>query len=52
MEECVFTSQLGFISEHVSWLSFTERRALFQHILRDAKKSTFGKGLLPAPVEG
>ena len=49
MEECVFISQLGFISEHVSSLCFTEKkhflpvftekRALFQHILRDAKST-------------
>ena len=49
MEECVFISQLGFISEHVSWLCFTEKehflpvftekRALFQHILRDVKST-------------
>ena len=45
----VFISQLGFISQHVSWLCFTEKRALlpvftgiralFQHILRDAKST-------------
>ena len=54
MEECVFISQLGFISEHVSmeiisWLCFTEKEhflpvftekgAIFQHILRDAKST-------------
>ena len=49
MEECVFISQLGFISEHMSWLSFTEKehflpvfteqRALYQHILRDVKST-------------
>ena len=39
MEECVFISQLEFISEHVPWLCFTEKRALFQHILRDAKST-------------
>ena len=49
MEECIFIYQLGFISEHVSWLCFTEKehflpvftekRALFQHILRDAKST-------------
>ena len=47
MEECAFISQLGFISEH-GYASlkkehflpvFTEKRALFQHILRDAKST-------------
>ena len=63
MEECVFISPLEFISEHVSWLCFTEKehflpvftekRALFQHILRDVKsaikvrikKAPLGKGV-------
>ena len=29
MEERVFISQLGFISEHVSWLSFTGKKSTF-----------------------
>ena len=57
MEERVFISQLGFISEHVhvhvSWLSFTEKRALFQHNYFEGrekqvriKRAPLGKGYI------
>ena len=36
MEDCVFISQLGFISEHVSWLCFTEKRALL-HVFTEKR---------------